>query len=76
MTKITVYSAFCDTIEIEQFKHGGIKPGYVYITQDHSFDILKHLETIEEMKREHKRLQARYDNVLKGLKYWKGKCKA
>lgn len=76
MTKITVLSAYSDTIEVVVEKSPYMPKGTVYFVTDHNFDLPKHLETIAEMKREHKRLQDRYDNVLRGLEYWKGKCKA
>ena len=75
MTKITVFSSFADNIEINLEKSAYIPNGSVFFVQDLKFDILKHIETVEQMKREHDRLQARYDNLLKGLNYWKGRCK-
>lgn len=76
MTRITVLSAFADKVEVALEKSAYIPSGSVFFVQDPKFDILKHIETIEQMKSEHYRLQARYDNLLKGLKYWKSRCKA
>lgn len=76
MTKITVLSSFADKVEVALEKSAYVPSGSVYFVQDPKFDILKHIETIEQMKREQDRLQDRYENILKGLEYWKGRCKA
>lgn len=74
MTKITVISAIADDVQVFNAKSMYLKPGSVLFVQDPSFDVLNHVETIEQMKREHQRLQKRYDNLLKGLEYWKGRA--
>ena len=74
MTKITVISAFADEVQVFNAKSMYLKQGTVLLTQDPNFDVLNHLETIEQMKREHQRLQERYDNLMKGLKYWKARA--
>lgn len=76
MTKITVLSAIGDEIQVSVEKSIYMPRGSLYFVTDPNFDLPKHLETIAEMKREQERLLARYENVLKGLEYWKGKCKA
>lgn len=74
MTKITVISAFSDEVQVFDAKSIYLKPGSVLFTQDQNFDVLNHIETIEQMKKEHQRLQKRYDNLMKGLEYWKARA--
>lgn len=59
-------------IEVEDIPEKFAPSGYLYVLTEGDF--LEHAKTMREIEKDRNDWIRRYDNVLTGLKYWRGRA--